>query len=138
VSVHGQVLERFDAGDSVYVRGLFPIYDVSHNTVGAMFVVRDISGVYVSMRNTQRTLVGLSVIGLVLGCGLVMVMLNRLVFGRLQHIIRIATRVVGGDFETEIPVDSDDEIGQFEQLFDQFRRVFVNVLSEMSELQEKV
>jgi HAMP domain-containing protein len=103
-----------------------------------MFVVRDISGVYVSMRNTQRTLVGLSVIGLVLGCGLVMVMLNRLVFGRLQHIIRIATRVVGGDFETEIPVDSDDEIGQFEQLFDQFRRVFVNVLSEMSELQEKV
>jgi HAMP domain-containing protein len=137
VGGNGEVLERFDSGDSVFVRGLFPIYDTSHNTVGAMFVVRDISGVYVSMRNTQRTLVALSVIGLVFGCGLVMLMLTRLVFSRLQHIIRVATRVVGGDFETEIQVETDDEIGQFEQLFDQFRRVFVNVLSEMSELQER-
>jgi len=115
VGGNGEVLERFDSGDSVF----------------------DISGVYVSMRNTQRTLVALSVIGLVFGCGLVMLMLTRLVFSRLQHIIRVATRVVGGDFETEIQVETDDEIGQFEQLFDQFRRVFVNVLSEMSELQER-
>jgi len=136
VSGNGQVLERYESGDSVFVRGLFPIYDTAHNTVGAMFVVRDISGVYISMRNTQQMLMLLSMVGLVLGCGLVMMMLSRLVFDRLQHIIRVATRVVGGDFETAIAVESDDEIGQFEQLFDQFRQVFVNVLHEMTELQE--
>jgi sensor histidine kinase regulating citrate/malate metabolism len=96
VALHGEVLERFNTGDSVFVRGIFPIFDAAQNTVGAMFVVRDISGVYVAMRNTQRTLVLLSVTGLAFGCGLIMVMLSRLIFSRLQHIIMVATRLVGG------------------------------------------
>jgi len=138
VAGQGRVLERFDAGDSVLVRGIFPIFDSAHRTVGAMFVVRDISAIYVSMRNTQRLLVLLSIVGLSLAALLVVMLLNRLVFRRLQHIIAVATRVVGGDFETEIQSDSSDEIGQFEQLFEQFRRVFVDLLTNVTELQEKV
>jgi hypothetical protein len=49
----------------------------------------------------------------------------------------VATRVVGGDYETEIRVSSDDEVGQFEQLFEQFRRVFVDLLAHIPEFQEK-
>ena len=64
-------------------------------------------------------------------------LLNRLVFRRLEHIIVVATRVVGGDYETEIRADSDDEVGQFEQLFEQFRRVFVDLLAHVPEFQEK-
>jgi hypothetical protein len=45
--------------------------------------------------------------------------------------------VVGGDFESEIKVSADDEVGQLEELFEQFRQVFVNILSQFSELQEK-
>jgi HAMP domain-containing protein len=59
---------------------------------------------------------------------LVLVLLNNLVFRRLHHIIKVATRVVGGDYESEIRVGSDDEVGQLEQLFEQFRRVFVDLL----------
>jgi len=46
-------------------------------------------------------------------------------------------RVVGGDFQTEIKVSSDDEVGQLEGLFEQFRRVFVDVLKDLPEFQEK-
>ena len=46
-------------------------------------------------------------------------------------------RVVGGDFKTEIKVSSDDEVGQLEGLFEQFRRVFVDVLKDLPEFQEK-
>jgi len=132
----GNVLERFQSGDSVFVRGIFPVHNAEGKTVGAMFVVRDISSFYLSMRRTQRTLVILSVASLVLGTILILMLLNRLVFRRLERIIVVATRVVGGDYRSEIPVSSTDEVGQFECLFEQFRQVFVDVVSQASSVQE--
>lgn len=137
VPADGKVLERFQQGSSVFVRGIFPIHDAAGNTVGAMFVVRDISGFYLAMRHTQDVLVGLTVVALALGGLLILLLLNRLVFRRLDHIISVATRVVGGDYSTEIRVSSDDEVGQFERLFEQFRRVFVDVLAHVPEFQDR-
>lgn len=137
VPTQGKVLERLQEGNSVYVRGIFPIRDAAGKNVGAMFVVRDVSAVYATMRHTQYVLALLIAISLTLGMLLVLTLLDSLVFRRLQHIIAVATRVVGGDFESEIKVKSEDEVGQCEQLFEQFRRVFVDLLSHMPELQEK-
>jgi HAMP domain-containing protein len=137
VPADGAVLERFNEGDSVLVRGIFPIRDAAGNTVGAMFVVRDVSSFYLSMRHTQNILLLLTVVALTLGAVLMLTLLSRLVFRRLEHIITVATRVVGGDYKTEIKVNSDDEVGQFEQLFEQFRQVFVDVLAHVPELQEQ-
>ena len=137
VPVEGKLLERLREGDSVYVRGIFPIRDAAGRNVGAMFVVRDVSTVYATMRHTQYVLVLLIVMSLTFGMLLVLTLLDNLVFRRLQQIIAVATRVVGGDFESEIKVKSEDEVGQCEQLFEQFRRVFVDLLSHMPELQEK-
>jgi len=137
VPAQGRVLEYFQDGNSVFVRGLFPIHDAAGKTVGAMFVVRDISGFYLAMRHTQNILVLLTVLSLTIGIILVLTLFKRLVFRRLEHIIVVATRVVGGDYETEIQVSSDDEVGQFEQLFEQFRRVFVDLLAHVPEFQEK-
>jgi HAMP domain-containing protein len=131
VPAQGKVLEYFRDGKSVLVRGLFPIHDAAGNTVGAMFVVRDISAAYVAMWHTQNFLVLIIVLSLALGIVLVLTLLNRLVFRRLNHIIKVATRLVGGDYESEIRVSSDDEVGQFEQLFEQFRRVFVDLLAHV-------
>jgi len=133
----GKMLERFQEGNSVFVRGIFPIRDAAGNTVGAMFVVRDISGFYLAMKRTTNVLAILTVAALTLGILLVLALLTRLVFRRLEHIIAVATRVVGGDYESEIHVRSNDEVGRFEQLFEQFRRVFVDVLAHVPELQEK-
>jgi hypothetical protein len=137
VAGQGKVLERFRDGTSVFVRGIFPIPDAGGNTVGAVFVVHDISGVYLSMRDTQDILVLLSIGGLVIGGVLLLTLLNRMIFRRLEHIIRVATRVVGGDYQSVIQIRSDDEIGRFEQLFEQFRCVFVNLLANLTELEEK-
>jgi hypothetical protein len=137
VPAQGKVLEWFHEGDSAFVRGIFPIRDAAGNTVGAMFVVRDISGFYLAMRHTRNVLVLVTAVALALGIFLVLTLLNRLVFRRLEHIIVVATRVVGGDYESEIRVESDDEVGQFEQLFEQFRLVFVDLMAHVPELQEK-
>ena len=137
VPAQGEVLEYLRNGNSVLVRGIFPIHDAEGNSVGAMFVVRDISGFYLSMRHAQNVLVLLTALSLTIGIVLVLTLLDRLVFPRLNHIIVVATRVVGGDYEAEIRVSSDDEVGQFEQLFEQFRRVFVDLLAHLPEFQEK-
>ena len=137
VPQEGKVLERLQDGNSVFVRGIFPIRDAAGNTVGAMFVVRDISGFYLAMQRTQKILVLLTVVALMIGTVLVLTLLNRLVFRRLEHIIDVATRVVGGDYDSEIQISSDDEVGQFEMLFEQFRRVFVDALSHIPEMEEK-
>jgi hypothetical protein len=133
----GDVLERFQDRDSIFVRGIFPIHDAAGHTVGAMFVVHDISATYIAMRHTRNILVLVTIATLSLGMFLVLTLLDRLVFRRLGHIIRIATRVVGGDYESNIQVSADDEVGQIELLFEQFRRVFVDVLSHVPELMEK-
>jgi methyl-accepting chemotaxis protein len=133
----GMVLERYRDGNSIFVRGIFPIRDAAGNTVGAMFVVRDISAAYLSMRHTQDILVAVIVVSLLLGIVLVLTLLDRLVFRRLQHIIRVATRVVGGEYESEIKAGSGDEVGQLEQLFEQFRRVFVDVLGHVTEFKKE-
>ena len=133
----GKVLERFKEGHSVFVRGIFPIQDAAGNTVGAMFVVHDISDFYLAMTRTQIFLVSLTVASLALGTVFVLLLLGRLVFRRLDRIVVVATNVVGGDYESEIKVSSDDEIGQFELLFEQFRCVFVDVLKQASQLQEQ-
>jgi HAMP domain-containing protein len=137
VPEQGEVLERFQNGNAVYVRGIFPVRNAAGDTVGAMFVVRDISGFYTVMQHTQRVLVLLAVAALIVITFLILMLLSRLVFRRLDHIVMVATRVVGGDYKTEIQVSSDDEVGQFELLFEQFRQVFVDVLSHVPELQEQ-
>jgi hypothetical protein len=137
VPEQGNVLERFQQGNAVFVRGIFPIRDAADNTVGAMFVVRDISSFYLAMKHTQNVLVIVTVTSLLLGTVLVMLLLNSLVFRRLDHIIVAATRVVGGDYHSPLQVTSNDEVGKFEELFEQFRRVFVDVLANVPELQEK-
>ena len=130
----GQVLERYEEANSVFVRGIFPIRDASGKTVGAMFVIRNISEFYLAMQDTQNVIVLMTIAALSLGMLMVLMLLNRLVFRRLQHIIRIATRVVGGDYESEIQVSSHDEVGEFELLFEQFRSVFVTLLTGVSAL----
>jgi methyl-accepting chemotaxis protein len=135
IAAQGQVLERYEEANSVFVRGIFPIRDASGKTMGAMFVVRNISEFYLAMQHTQKVLVLMTVVALTLGMVMVLMLLNRLVFRRLQHIIRIATRVVGGDYESEIRVSSHDEVGELELLFEQFRSVFVTLLTGVSGLQ---
>lgn len=133
----GKVLERFREGKSVFVRGVFPVEDAQGQNVGAIFVVRDISAFYAGIQRTEIILALLAVVGGLATTAMFLIMLNRLIFRRLDRIIRVATRVVGGDYATEIKVSSEDEVGQFENLFEMFRRVFVDVLSHVPELQRK-
>jgi HAMP domain-containing protein len=63
--------------------------------------------------------------------GAIVVLLNRLVFRRIDAVIDAATRVVGGDFDRPIACRSADEVGRLETLLEQFRTVFVSVVAQL-------
>lgn len=133
----GKTLERFEDGASVRLRGIFPVRDASNAKIGGMFVVHDITASYQSLRVTQNLLM-LVVFAVLIAIAVgLLSLLTKLVFRRLDRIITVVTRVVGGDYEKEIEVTSQDEVGQFENLFEQFRLIFVDLLNQVRELQAK-
>jgi HAMP domain-containing protein len=124
----GKPLEILNKGGRSLVRGVFPVRDVAGTKVGAVFVLRDITSVYEQMRSARLQAI-LAVVGLTVLLGLVLVAVFQvLVVRRLQNMIRVATRVVGGEFDLEIVPSAQDELGEFETLFEQFRMLFVELI----------
>jgi HAMP domain-containing protein len=111
-------------------RGVFPIRDVAGEKVAALFVLRDVTAAHEEMRAAQRqALVAIAALMVVLGAVLAGVF-QLLVVRRLRRMTAVATRVVGGEFELEIVPSADDELGEFETLFEQFRMLFVELIGQ--------
>lgn len=131
VSDKGLLLGEERTLDKIFSRALFPIYDAANHKVGGIFVLRDVTGLYKHMQQIQRSTT-IIIIGLILFIGVfVFLLIDRLVLRRLTAIIRVATRVVGGDYNAKIIPSANDEIGKFESLFEQFRTLFVDILQTL-------
>jgi hypothetical protein len=133
VPENGQELGLVEHGAAIYSRGVFPLYNAGGAKVGAVFVLSDITAVYQAAHQTMvRGL--LAIILLMSLTGVVMcVLFNRLIVARLERLIRVAKRVVGGEFNLEVVPSAHDELGKFEELFEQFRRVFVDLVGSIED-----
>ena len=130
----GKVLDISDRGGQVFARSAFPIKDASATSVGAVFVLVDITSIYDDLQHTKRLTIVTTVALVVAVCLVLLILLSRLVFRRLAEITRVATRLVGGDYQTPVAISKADEIGRFEEHFEQLRLVFVNLLEEYERL----
>jgi HAMP domain-containing protein len=126
----GKTLDLVDRGDRKVTRSAFPIKDASGAKVGAVFVLVDITPMYNDLQSIKRLTIAATAVLIVLICVVLITLLTRLVFRRLAQITTVATRLVGGDYQTPVAVSAQDEIGRFESLFEQLRLVFVNLLEE--------
>jgi len=124
----GQPLEIVSKGAKTMSKGVFPIRDVAGTKVGAVFVLHDITAVYDEMKSGQLQAIAGVVVLMTLLAALIIVVFQLLVVRRIQHMIKVATRVVGGEFDLQIVPSADDEIGAFETLFEQFRLLFVELI----------
>lgn len=132
----GRVLGLEDRNGRVYTRGVLPLRDITGETVGGLFVLRDITGIHAQAKETQnQALATVFVLLGLIGAGMV-TLFHRLIVVRLERLIKVATRVVGGEFETQVVPSAQDEIGRFESLFEQFRSVFVDLVRQMQQNEE--
>jgi HAMP domain-containing protein len=121
----------------VFVRGIVPVKDAAGRRVGALFVRHDITLLHESMLAVRRSMyVALGAAAAALAA-LLLVLANRLVFRRLDRMIRsmhdLSARLAGGDYDVVAPrASGDDEIGRFEELFGRFLQVVAGLLKELS------
>ncbi len=127
----GTVLQEITKDKKIYVRGVFPLYDASNQKVGGVFVLKDITHVHNDLMAMRNKAIGFIIAMLFIISIIIIAIFNKLIIARLNHMINIATRAVGGEFSTEIKPATDDEIGKFEVLFEQFRVVFASLVREL-------
>jgi methyl-accepting chemotaxis protein len=126
----GKTLGIVDKDGIKFSRSVFPIKDASGSKVGAVFLLVDITLMFSELAAAKRWTVGATVGLIVFICLILLLMLSRLVFRRLTEITRVAIRLVGGDYKTPMVISARDEIGKFEELFEQLRLVFINLMEE--------
>jgi len=120
-TVFGEEVEE----GGTFVRGAFPVVDVTGERVGAVIVEHNIDELAAEMDQAQTNAVlVLTVTGLTLLIVLIL-LLNSLVFKRLDRMVAnmedASLRLAGGDFtEVEFAVSGNDEIGKFEKFFANF------------------
>lgn len=133
----GQSLGLVDRGGRTYTRGVFPLRDATGQKVGGVFVLRDITAAYAQMRQARTEALATVVVLLgLIGAGMI-TLFHRMIVLRLERLTRVATRVVGGEYDTEVALTSNDEIGRFERLFEQFRRVFVSLIHQVEDQERR-
>lgn len=115
---------------------VFPVSDEAGNPIGVMYSIEDISkaadAARESMMRTMLVIIG----GLIVATVLIWLMLDRLVFRRLDRMIvsmeEIAMRIAGGDFGAQfVPDGTNDEIGKFEQFIARFLGLVTGTLKSL-------
>jgi HAMP domain-containing protein len=128
--VTGTALDLVRRGNTAMTRAVFPISDASGARVGALFVLTNATRLYRSLALSRLRTVALAAGLCVVLCVAIVFMLHVWVFRRLGQITEVVTRVVGGDFETPVTISRPDEIGRFEELFEQLRTLLVGLLND--------
>jgi methyl-accepting chemotaxis protein len=130
----GRTLDEVQKDGLTFARSVFPLKDASGAKVGGLFVLTNITRMHDELSQSNRRTVITTLVVIVLVCVSLLGLLSRLVFRRLAAITMVATRLVGGDYETPVAFSTEDEVGAFERLFEQLRIVFVNLLEEYEKL----
>ena len=129
----GRILGRIQNGKQTFMRGIFPIYDAGDRKVGCVLINHNVTELYTHMQMIQVIIFVVILCSIVLISAFILFIFNRLILNRFHRLTKVLTRVVGGDFENKIITSSDDEIGNFEKLFEQFRVLFVDSMTQNNE-----
>lgn len=127
---------RWSEDDKSRGHVVFPVVDDEGTPIGVVYSIEDISSQANSARGTMVNTSLVIIVGLVAATLLIGLMLNALVFNRLDRMVAsiedISIRVAGGDFNAHFTPDgTGDEIGQFEEFFARFMDLMANTLKSL-------
>lgn len=137
VAEEGEVIGRFETAEGgTEVRGVFPIADAAGTRIGLIYVRHDITEAAAGLREDMLLVLGAVIAMLALVLLVVVLLMNGLVFGRLDRMIEgmedISLRLAGGDLDVVYKNDgSKDEIGRFQTFFAQFIAMTASTLKQL-------
>lgn len=127
---------KWSSNSNSYSHMVFPIADVDGQPIGIVYEIADVTEVANAARASLMNTLLVIVIGLLLSTVAIAVLLQTLIFGRLDKMMTsmqdISVRVAGGDFDAAYtPSGANDEIGKFEQFFAKFIGLISNTLKSL-------
>ncbi len=115
---------------------VFPIVGANGQTLGVVYGIDNIAAAADAARKSLVQTLLVIVGGLVIATIVIALMLNALIFKRLDRMMssmeEISLRIAGGDFDAHFQPDgSNDEIGKFEQFFARFLDLMSGTLKSL-------
>ena len=131
----GLVLDEQERGGKILVRGIVPVRDAAGRRVGALFILHDFTQLHASMDEARRGLYLVIAAVAALLTVLLVALVNRVVFRRLDLLTReldvLSGRFAVGDLEVRVPkAREEDEIGRYEDALGAFVQRVIGLLKE--------
>lgn len=132
---NGEAVGR--SGD-IDVRSItFPVKSDDGRVLGVVYIRSDLSGIQASVTSSRAIFIRATVLALLVTVVLSFV-LARTVTVPINDVTRTVQRMSQGDFSSEVPVKSDDEIGQLATMFNILRSKLDETLEEISNEKNKL
>lgn len=137
VPAEGGTLDKFQMGASTFVTGGFPLYDAGGNTVGTVVVVKDVTLLENTVKESTLFVFIVSIISAIVISIVVIILVNKYILKPLDDIVGATTRVAGGDFSATVKAQSNDEIGDLAVMIEGFKKILIGTAKDLEEAQKK-
>ena len=136
--VSGEPAEKNAAsGDIEILNMTYPVTDEAGKLCGVVYVRADLSSINSFMASSRAVYVRATVLALLLTVILGFI-LARSITVPINNVTQTVQKMSQGDFSTEVPVKSDDEIGHLAEMFNILRRKLDLTLEEISNEKNKL
>lgn len=114
-----------------------PVPGASGEVAGVVYLVGSLEPTYKTISDVRAILLAATVLAIAVTLGLALT-LARTITGPIEAVTRGAARMAEGEFEQEIPVRSDDEVGRLARMFNHLALRLRETLSEVTREREKL
>jgi two-component system sensor histidine kinase VicK len=118
----------------IYVKQL---ENANHQRVGTIYIEASLDPIYTKIREIGKLLIKSSSVTLV-ATAILIILLSRTITSPLKEITKQATAMAAGDFNQQVAVKSDDEIGRLARSFNYLAAHLRRALSQNEEEREKL
>ena len=105
--------------------------------IGIIYLISSMKSIYDTISNTKTVLFTATLLGLVV-TGILGFALSKTITGPIQEVTKRAASLAQGDFDQQIQVKSDDEIGKLTNMFNFLTTRLKDTMEEISDEKEKL
>jgi methyl-accepting chemotaxis protein len=133
----GNIFTKFQSTDKTYVCGGFTFNDINNQKVGTIVVIEDVTTLENTANRNNMTVLIIAILAAILLSALMVFIVSKIIIAPLEKIVEVSTRVAGGDFDVQIDIHTNDEIGQLAGTIEMFKEIMVNTAKDLEKAEEK-
>jgi two-component system sensor histidine kinase VicK len=128
---------RIDSKSKIpYMYYAYPVKS-GDTVIGIIYLISSMKSIYDTIANTKTILFMATLLGLIV-TGILGFVLSKTITGPIQEVTKRAASLARGDFDQQIQVRSNDEIGKLTNMFNFLTTRLKDTMEEISDEKEKI